>query len=135
MGKGALKSKVVEAGSCCPGAVSVLGSWQVCHQLCLGVVALLGGLGIAMSGMPLMFLTRLAMPFWIAAALLLLLTLALHVRRGLFSSKLVLLNAGLITAGVPFPQLQAYSPLFWIVGGGMVLGSTALFLRERFIGR
>ncbi len=99
------------------GATSILGSWQVCHNVCLAVVALLGALGIAVTGMPLLFLTKVALPFWIAAVVLLAATVALSMRMRCMPRKLLLFNGGLIVAGVPFPAVAAYAWVFWIVGG------------------
>ena len=36
-----IKEKFIEAGGSVSGIASVLGSWQVCHNVCLGIVAVL----------------------------------------------------------------------------------------------
>ena len=111
------------------GGASILGSWQVCHSVCLGLIALLGMLGITLAGMPLLFLTEIALPLWSLAVLLWAVSLGLYLRKGCVSKNLLLLNAGLIIAGTPFPSVQEFSLGFWTVGG--LLGGTSLFLFTR----
>ena len=49
------------------GIASFLGSYQVCHSACLALISLLSLVGITVAGMPLLFLTQVAIPFWITA--------------------------------------------------------------------
>ncbi len=114
------------------GATSILGSWQVCHSVCLGLIALLGALGIVVTGMPLLFLTKVALPFWIAAVVLLAATVALSMRMRCMPRKLLLFNGGLIVAGVPFPAVAAYAWAFWIAGGLMAAVGLGWFLKDRW---
>ncbi|MBI1972605.1 hypothetical protein HYS50_01215, partial [Candidatus Woesearchaeota archaeon] len=67
-----IKEKAASVSSGVSGAVSVLGSYQVCHSICLSIIAVLAFLGITINFMPLLFLTKVAIPFWIAAFILLL---------------------------------------------------------------
>lgn len=127
-----IKGKVTGIIGSISGAASVLGSWQVCHNICIGIIALLGVLGIAVSGMPLFFLTQVAIPFWIGAVVLLGVTLVLYVQKRCVSEKLILFNSGLIVAGVPFPAVQDYSLFFWIVGGLLAAAGAALFVRDKW---
>ncbi|MEK6887627.1 MAG: hypothetical protein AABX14_01650 [Candidatus Aenigmatarchaeota archaeon] len=116
------------------GSLSFLGGWQVCHNLCLGVIALLSLIGITVVGMPLLFLTQYAVYFWSAAVLLLVPTVIMYWKnRRCMSGKLVLFNAGIVIASVPFPQFQAYYIIFWIIGGIVILGSILMFLKSKFI--
>lgn len=126
-----IKEKFVGIAGSVSGITSILGSWQVCHNLCLGLIAFLSILGITVIGMPLIFLTKIALPFWIIATSLLLLTLFIYFKRRCISYKLILFNSGLIIAGTPFQSLHSFSPIFWIVGGTLVLFSISLFVKDK----
>ncbi|MBI2971817.1 MAG: hypothetical protein HYY37_05350 [Candidatus Aenigmarchaeota archaeon] len=129
-GKKTYKERFVGIFSGISGSLSFLGGWQVCHNLCLGIIAALALIGITFVGMPLLFLTQYAVFFWSLAALLLIPTLFMYWKnRTCMSEKLVLFNAGIVTASVPF--FQAYQIVFWIVGGLLVLTSVFLYLRDR----
>ena len=125
------KEKAVGATGSISGITSVLGSWQVCHNVCLGIVALLGVLGIVVSGMPLLFLTKLALPFWIGAVTLLLITIGLYIKKRCISERLLIFNSGLIIAGIPFESLQNFIIVFWVIGGLLVIISSYLFIRDK----
>ena len=126
-----IKEKIIGATGSVSGVTSILGSWQVCHNICLGVVALLGILGITVIGMPLLFLTKLAVPFWSAAVILLIITIALFIKKKCISKNLIILNSGLIIMGIPFQKLQLFSPIFWIVGGLLVITSIIFFVKDK----
>ncbi len=126
-----IKEKFVGVAGSATGATGILGSWQVCHNLCLGAIALLIVLGITVIGMPLMFLRIIALPFWIIAASLLVLTLFIYFKKRCISHKLIMFNSGLIIAGTPFQSLQSFSPLFWIIGGTLVIFSISLFVKDK----
>ena len=113
------------------GITSFFGSYQVCHNLCISTIALLSLVGITVVGMPLLFLTKVATPFWIAAVLILITTLLVYAKKKGVSGKLLVFNSGLIVAGVPFRQLQQFSLLFWSVGGALVALSLLLFLKGK----
>ncbi len=126
-----IKEKVIGATGSVSGATSIFGSWQVCHNLCLGVIALLGILGITVIGMPLMFLTKVAIPFWIAAFLLLLVAIGFYAKKRCISSRLIMFNTGLIIAGIPFQPLQAFSKFFWLAGGTLAVAGISLFVKDK----
>lgn len=126
-----IKEKLVSATGSVSGATSIFGSWQVCHNLCLGVIAFLGLLGITVIGMPLMFLTKVAIPFWIAAFLLLLVTIGFYVKKRCISSRLIMFNSGLIIAGIPFQPLQAFSKFFWFARGTLAFAGISLFVKDK----
>ncbi len=113
------------------GAASILGSWQVCHNVCLGLIALLSVIGITLTGMPLLFLTKIAVPLWIVAVALLGVVAYFYFKRHCISKSLLLLNSGLIIAGVPFKAVQQYQYTFWVIGGGVALGGIALYVSGR----
>ena len=126
-----IKEKIISATGSVSGAASVLGSWQVCHNVCLGIIALLSLVGITIVGMPLLFLTKLTVPFWIAAFTLLLVTTILYIKKKCISGKLILFNSGLIIAGTPFKQVQDFSLAFWIIGGALAVISICLFIKDK----
>lgn len=114
-------------------ATSVLGSYQICHNVCLGIIAALSIVGISVAGMPLMFLTRVSVHFWIAGVAMLLLMIYLwQYRQMKFSKNLLLVNSGLLIAGVPFTVLSSFQKLFWVAGGFVVSAGVFLFVSERY---
>ena len=125
------KEKLIGATGSISGAASVLGSWQICHNVCLGLIALLSVVGITITGMPLLFLTTIAVPMWTAAVVLLLITLFFYFKMHCISSRLIMLNAGLIIAGVPFQAVQKYNIYFWLVGGAISVTAIALFITDK----
>ena len=99
------KRKSLTTVSSISGGLSFLGGWQICHNLCLVVIALLSAIGVTVAGMPLLFLNQYAVYFWSAAALLLIPTLIMYWKnKALMSGKPVIFNLGIVTAGVPFAQ-------------------------------
>jgi len=128
-----LKEKILGASGGATGALSFLGGYQVCHNTCLALIALLTFLGFTVAGMPLLFLTKVAIPFWSAAFVLLAVTLILKYKKMIhISGKVLLLNSGLIIAGVPFQQLQQFNYLFWIAGGVLVASSIFWYFYNKF---
>ena len=127
-----IKEKILGASGGVTGALSFLGSYQVCHNACLALVAFLTFLGFTVAGMPLLFLTKVAVPFWIAAVLLLSIMMILKYKKIIhISDKIILLNSGLIIAGVPFQQLQDFNYIFWIIGGILAILSIGWYLYDK----
>lgn len=126
-----IKERIVAATGSLSGAASILGSWQVCHNVCLFIIAALGLIGITLIGMPLAFFTEIAIPMWSIAVALLLATLYMYYRKMCISRNLIVINSGLIIAGIPFQQLQKFSIFFWAIGGILALAGISLFVRER----
>lgn len=130
---GKIKEKIVGIFGSITGSLSFLGGYQVCHNACTALITFLTFLGFTVVGMPLLFLTKVAIPFWIAAVSLLAITIILHFKKIMnISNKVILLNSGLIIAGVPFQQLQQFSYIFWISGGVLVIFSIGWYLYEKF---
>ena len=125
------KEKLIGATGTLSGFSSILGSWQVCHNVCLAIIFALSLIGITITGMPLLFLTKIAVPLWTIAVLLLVVTTILYQTRKCISRNLIILNAGLIIAGVPLKPLQQYSVFFWVIGGLISLVAVILFIKER----
>ena len=126
------KEKLIGTSGSITGTLSVLGSYQVCHNACLALISLLTVLGFTVAGMPLLFLTKVAIPFWIAAISILGITIFLKYKRIMnFSSKALLFNSGLIIAGVPFQQVQEFNYIFWIIGGILVIFTIGWYIYDK----
>ena len=127
-----IKEKIFGASGSITGTLSVLGSYQVCHNACLALISMLTILGFAVAGMPLLFLTKVAVPFWIAAILLLTTMIILKYKKRInISDKIILLNLGLIIAGTPFQEVEKFNYIFWIVGGSLVLLSFGWYVYDK----
>jgi len=126
------KQKILGASGSLTGSISFLGSYQVCHNACTALVAFLTILGFTVAGMPLLFLTKVAIPFWTVAISLLTITIILKYKKRMhLSGKLILFNSGLIIAGVPFQQVQKFNYVFWIAGGILFVFSTGWYIYEK----
>ena len=128
-----IKEKFTAITGSISGFTSFLGSYQVCHNLCLGLVALLSVIGITVVGMPLLFLTKVSIYLWTAAVILLLLTIWLYVQRKAVSNKLIILNTGFIIAGIPFQSFQKYSIVLWSLGGALILLTIIIYFNDTFL--
>ena len=127
-----VKEKILGTSGGVTGSLSVLGSYQVCHNACLALVAFLTFLGFTVAGMPLLFLTKVAIPFWIAAVLFLSIMIILKYKKIIhISDKVILLNSGLIIAGVPFQQVQQFNYIFWIIGGILAIFSIGWYIYDK----
>jgi len=125
------KERVIGATGSVAGVASILGSWQACHNVCLALVGFLSILGVTVIGMPLVFLTEVAIPIWTVAVILLIIAAILYIKKGCISNRLLLVNLGLIIGGVPFPFLQRFAEIFWIIGGVLVMTGISLFVRDK----
>ena len=129
-----IKEKILGIFGSITGSLSFLGGYQVCHNACLALVAFLTFLGFTIAGMPLLFLTKVAVPFWTLALVLLITTLLLKFAKNMeFSGKVILLNFGLIIAGIPFQQLEQFNYIFWIAGGILIVFSIGWYLYEKIV--
>ena len=127
-----LKERVLGLSSSITGSLGFLGGYQVCHNICMSLASLLALIGFTVSGMPLFFLTTVAVPFWSAAVFLLLITALLKYKKMIcLSNKVLLLNSGLIIAGIPFQSLEEFTYLFWITGGTLVIFSVGWHIYDR----
>ena len=127
------REKSLSISSSVSGVMGFLGGYQVCHNLCLGIIALLSIIGITLVGMPLLFLTKVAIPFWIAAAFLFIISLLFYLKSRCLSRNLLLFNGGIIIAGVPFNSMKNFLVFFWIIGGSIILISITLFIKDRMM--
>lgn len=127
------KGKALTVTSSVSGIMGFLGGYQVCHNICLGIIALLSIIGITLVGMPLLFLTKVAIPFWIAAFSLFIISLFFYLKSRCLSRNLLLFNGGIIIAAVPFNSLKNFLVFFWIIGGSIILISIVLSIRDRMM--
>ena len=125
------KEKLIGATGSLSGAASILGSWQVCHNVCLALIALLAVIGITVTGMPLLFLTKIAIPMWTIAIVLLAIVIWLYFSKHCISKNLIIFNSGLIIAGTPFQQVQKFSVFFWVTGGLLAIMGIIFFVKEK----
>lgn len=130
-----ISPRALSRGSKVSGCASVLGSWQVCHNVCTSLVTAATTLGFVVQGMPLLFLNRWQKPLWMVALALFgaLILLRFVMRMRFITRRSVFGNAGLILAGVPFD-----AP--WVDFGrtvGIVAAIVALlwYLKERIVKR
>ena len=126
-----IKERAIGAAGSVSGIASILGSWQACHSVCLALVGFLSILGITVVGMPLVFLTEVAMPVWTVAVILMIIAAILYIKKRCISSRLLVVNSGLIIAGIPFPFLQQFTKIFWIIGGVLVMIGILLFVKDK----
>ena len=127
-----IKEKLLSVSNGLTGSLSFLGGYQVCHNSCLALISLLTFLGFTVAGMPLLFLTKVAIPFWIAAISLLAITIILKYRKIInISNKIILLNSGLVIAGVPFEQVERFNYVFWITGGILIIFSIGWYVYDK----
>ena len=126
-----LKEKMVGFAGSISGIGGVLGSWQVCHNVCLILLAFLSLFGITLNGMPLFFLTKIVIPLWVTALILLGITLIFYLKKKCISKNLIIVNTGLIITGIPFQSLQKFSLFFWIIGGIIILFGVYSFFKDK----
>ena len=112
--------KMAGGASTASGALSFLGGWQVCHNICLGLIGLLALIGISVEGMPLEFLQAYATPLWVIALALLAVTGYMYAKHKCVSKNMLAANTGLIIAATPFPEADPFRIGLWIIGFGLV---------------
>ena len=131
-----LKGKALNAFSGLSASLSTVGSsWGVCHSICLALITLLAGIGIALTGMPLLFLFEYNLYLWGAAVLLLIPSAIMFLRNPKCISKnLMLFNFGVIIAGIP-TNIINLQPFSWIIGGTLALAALAMFVKQKLENR
>ncbi len=129
--KNFITEKAAALSSSLSGALSFLGGYQVCHNVCLGIIAALSLIGITIVGMPLLFLQKVAIPFWIAAVFLFAIALLLFLKKKCISKNLLMFNLGIIIAGTPFKSVETYLLIFWIIGGTLVMLSLLFYIKGK----
>ncbi len=112
-------------------ASGVFSSYQLCHSICLGVIALLSLIGITLVGMPLLFLQKLALPLWTIGLALFALSLILYIKLKCISKNLLIFNFGAIITGIPFENLQFLRSYFLVIGFSIIVISVYLIIKTR----
>ena len=126
-----LSEKLAGTASGASGVLSFLGGYNVCHNICLILIAGLSVMGISLQGMPLAFLQDYAVIFWVAAVTMLAVTLYLYKKHKCVSKHLLAANTGLLIAAVPFKELEFMQLGLWVVGFGLVFVSIYNYIIER----
>lgn len=115
---------------------SIISAHNVCHALCLAVVATLSVFGIIVSSDVLMFLENYNLLFWSMGMIFFALSIFLYTRYpGCMSKKLLLANSGLLLIGIPFSIIKNFSLLFWSLGTGIVSLSVIWYVDNKIGGR
>ena len=123
-------SKGIAAANAAVGGMSIVSSYNVCHSLCMSVIALLSVFGIIVTGMPLAFLTQYQIYFWSIGVGVLAVAAGLYFWKGqCMSPKLLAANAGLLLAGFPFAG--EFYAAFMLVGFAVVVAIIIIYLKER----
>lgn len=129
-----LKEKLPNVASICTGIFGLFGSWNVCHQVCMGLLALAGILGVSASavGMPLAFLQPYALPLWSLAVVFFGISIFMFFKmKGCCMSREALLaNFGILVFAVPFEQVESVRPLFWLAGVAIIVFAAVLWLKK-----
>ncbi len=130
-----IKEKFLAFGGSFSGVLSFLGSYQICHNLCMILITILAGIGIVLKGMPLLFLQKVATPFWTVAVLILFILIFLKLKNKVcVSNNNLFFNSGLIIVGFPFRLFGNYLIYFWVIGVVITLLSIIIFVRSKFRG-
>lgn len=112
------------------GASGIISLHNVCHTVCLGVVAALSIFGIAVSSTALMFLQDYNLLFWSMGVFFLVLSLTLYAKLGkCISQRLIVFNAGLVLAGTPF--LPALQIAFWAAGFSIAVLVSLIYIKDK----
>jgi len=127
----AIKEKAASIGSNVSGITSILGSWQICHTICLAIIALLAAIGITLTTLPLAFLINYSTPLWLIAAALSTITLLMYLKRPCISPNTLLFQSGILIFGIPFQSVQKYAVYFRIIGALIILASIIIFIDKK----
>ena len=125
------KEKYVSYFSSLSGSSGVFSSYQVCHSICLGVIALLSLIGITLVGLPFLFLQKWALPLWTIALLLFGISIILHIKHKHMSRNLLIFNLGAIIVGIPFEYLAFLKAYFFAIGFSIIIFSLYLIIKKR----
>src|SRR3989344_8467038 len=129
-----LKAKLLSSLSGLSAFLSTIGSsWSLCHSICLALITALAGIGIVLTGMPLLFLFEYNLYLWGAAVLLLIPSAIMFAKNPeCISKNLMAFNFGVIIAGIP-TNLINLQPFSWIIGGTLVLAAIARFIKPKLV--
>ena len=123
---GNLKEKILLRINTVTGSLGFFSGYQVCHSICLSVIAFLSIFGITLNFLPFLFLQKYNLLFWSIAFVLLILSLILYLLKPKCISKnAIIFNAGVIVAGIPFKEVESFQIIFWSAGI-LLIGFTVL---------
>ncbi len=123
-------TKGIAAANAAVSSMSIISSYNICHSLCMSVIALLSVFGIIVAGMPLAFLTQYQIYFWLIGSVILAVAVGLYIWKGpCMSPKLLAANAGLLLAGFPFAG--RFYAVFMLTGFAIVITTIIIYLKER----
>lgn len=126
------KVKILESFSSVSAFFATLGSsFQLCHSICMAAIAALAVIGIAITGMPLLFLFQYNVYLWGIAVLFLIPSVIMFLKAPKCSKTLLVFNIGVVIAGIPSTLINL-QPFSWIAGGLIVLAAFGLFLHSKF---
>jgi hypothetical protein len=128
-----LKERLVGAGGVLSGSSSIISAHNVCHSVCLAVVAALSIVGITVSSDILMFLQDYNFAFWTVGIIFLIAALWLYSKRPHCMPKnLIIANAGLLVIGIPFDFLHNHGWVLWLIGGSVVLFAVYSYVKGKW---
>ncbi|MEK6933159.1 MAG: hypothetical protein AABW56_05210 [Nanoarchaeota archaeon] len=125
------KEKYLNYFSSFTGASGVFSSYQVCHSICLGVIALLSLIGITLIGFPFLFLQKLALPLWSIALVLFSISIIIYLKHKHISKNLLIFNLGAIIVGIPFESLAFLRNYFLVIGFSIIIFSLYLIIKKK----
>lgn len=127
------KDKYFSYLSSLSGVSGAFSSYQVCHSICLGIIALLSLIGITLTGFPLLFLLKIALPLWSIALVLFGVSIILYIKhKDCMPKNLLIFNFGAIIVGIPFENLAFLRAYFFIIGFSIIIFSLYLIIKKRF---
>ena len=114
------------------GFSGIFSSYQACHSICLGVIALLSIIGITLTGLPFLFLQKLALPLWAIALALFAVSIFIYIKHKHHKIRnLLIFNSGAIIVGIPFENLAFLRTYFLIIGFSIIIFSLYLIIKKR----
>lgn len=114
------------------GFGGVISAHNICHSVCLAVVAVLSFFGIIVSSDILMWLEDYNLLFWGMGIIFLLISLALFVKfPRCMPTKLIVFNAGLLVIGFPFSG--SWSSQFLVIGVAMSGLAVLAYVNDKFL--
>ena len=92
--------------------------------------------GISLTGMPLLFLQKLALPLWTVGLALFGIALLLYIRhKDCMPKNLLIFNSGALITGIPFDSLASFRKYFLVIGFGIITVSIYLIIKKKIGGR
>ena len=115
-----IREKVPAVSSISSALASFAGSYTICHNICLALIAGLAIIGVTVVGMPLEFLQAWTIPLWGLGIAMFGMASYFYFQKKCISKHLMRTNAGVLIAAVPFSFIEPVQIVFWVVGFGIV---------------